>query len=90
MSVCDVSPKADHLAKPSHGKYKPLVVLDSTYEIVLGADGEVSRRRILESLGLEELNRRIVSLPGFADDPAWVNDAILKGILRDWYEEIAV
>ncbi|MYD10951.1 MAG: Fe-S cluster assembly protein IscX [Chloroflexi bacterium] len=62
---------------------------DSTYEIVLALMEKYPEAN-LESLGLEELNRRIVSLPGFADDPAWVNDAILKGILRDWYEEIGV
>ncbi len=44
----------------------------------------------LDALGLEELNQRILGLPGFADDPAWANDAILKSILRDWYEEIGV
>ena len=65
------------------------LIWDSTYEIVL-ALMENYPDADLESLGLEELNQRIVSLPGFADDPAWANDAILKGILRDWYEEIAV
>lgn len=62
---------------------------DSSYEIVL-ALMENHPDANLETLGLEELNRKIVSLPGFADDPAWANDAILKAILRDWYEEIGV
>ncbi len=62
---------------------------DSTYEIVL-ALMETYPDTDLDSLGLEELNRKIVSLAGFADDPAWANDAILKAILRDWYEEIGV
>ena len=60
---------------------------DSTYEIVLAlmdAHPEVE----LEDLALGELSQRIVDLPGFDDDPALVNDAILKDILRDWYEEI--
>ena len=60
---------------------------DSSYEIVLALI-ENHPDANLETLGLEDLNRRIVSLPGFADDPAWANDAILKAILRDWYEEI--
>lgn len=60
---------------------------DSDYEIVL-ALMEAYPEIDLDQLGLEELSRRITSLPGFADDPALVNDAILKAILRDWYEEI--
>ena len=60
---------------------------DSDYEIVL-ALMEAYPEIDLDQLGLEELSRRITCLPGFADDPALVNDAILKAILRDWYEEI--
>ena len=62
---------------------------DSTYEIVL-ALMEYYPDAELDELGLDELNQLIVKLPGFADDPAWVNDVILKAILRDWYEEIGV
>ena len=60
---------------------------DSAYEIVL-ALMEAYPNVNLEDLGLDELNQRITSLPAFADDPDLVNDAILKEILRDWYEEI--
>ncbi len=60
---------------------------DSSYEIVLALMERYPNAE-LESLGLGELNRRIVNLPDFDDDPALVNDAILKAILRDWYEEI--
>lgn len=60
---------------------------DSTYEIIL-ALMEAYPNAELESLSLNDLNRRINQLPNFADDPDLVNDAILKGILRDWYEEI--
>ena len=42
----------------------------------------------LEDMTLEGLSSRIMRLPGFADDPALANDAILRAILRDWYEEI--
>ncbi len=60
---------------------------DSTYEIVL----ELMDRYpdvALEDLSLDELSARIVALPGFSDDPELVNDAILRAILREWYEEI--
>ncbi len=60
---------------------------DSAYEIVL-ALMEAYPDAELESIGLEELNRRILSLPGFADDAALVNNGILNSILREWYEEI--
>lgn len=60
---------------------------DSSYEIVLTLM-ETYPDVNLESLSLNDLNQRIITLPGFADDPAWANDAILNGILRDWYEEI--
>ncbi len=59
---------------------------DSTYEIVL-ALMEAYPNVNLEDLGLDELSQRIISLPAFVDDPDLVNDAILKEILRDWYEE---
>ncbi len=62
---------------------------DSTYEIVLALMENFPDEN-LDALGLDELNQRILGLPGFADDPAWANDAILKAILRDWYEEIGV
>ena len=60
---------------------------ESSYEIVL-ALMETYPDVDLEVLTLSDLNQRVIELPGFADDPAWANDAILNGILRDWYEEI--
>ncbi len=62
---------------------------DLTYEIVL-ALREAYPDAELESIGLYELSQRIVALPDFADDPALANDAILRAILREWYEEIGV
>ena len=61
---------------------------DSTYEIVLSL---MQRHPTIEldDVGLAELNRMILDLPDFADDPELVNDGILRGILRDWYEESA-
>ena len=60
---------------------------DSTYEIVL-ALMEAHPEIELADIALDELSARIIALPGFDDDPALVNDAILNEILRDWYEEI--
>lgn len=59
---------------------------DSAYEIVLELM-DLYPDVELEAVSLEELNRRIVNLPNFADDPVLVNDGILKDILREWYEE---
>lgn len=59
---------------------------DSSYEIVLTLM-EHYPDADLEAVSLGELNRRIVNLPNFADDPVLVNDGILKDILREWYEE---
>ena len=59
---------------------------DASYEIVLALMQEYPQAD-LDTLGLYELNQRIIALPGFADDPALVNDAILMEILRDWVEE---
>ncbi len=60
---------------------------DASYEIVLALMDHYPNAE-LDDLGLDELSRRIIALPAFADDPDLVNDAILKEILRDWYEEI--
>ena len=59
---------------------------DSAYEIVLELM-DLYPDIDIEAVSLEELNRRIVDLPNFADDPVLVNDGILKDILREWYEE---
>lgn len=59
---------------------------DADYEIVLALMRDYPDAD-LDNIGLQELNKRIVQLPDFADDPALVNDAILRQILRDWYEE---
>ena len=59
---------------------------DSSYEIVLTLM-EHYPDVDLEAVSLGELNRWIVNLPNFIDDPVLVNDRILKDILREWYEE---
>ena len=61
---------------------------DSGYEIVLELMDRYPDVDI-ELVSLEELNRRILNLPNFVDDPVLVNDGILKDILREWYEEIS-
>lgn len=59
---------------------------DATYEIVMGLR-EQHPDADLEALGVGQLYQWILALPGFADDPALVNDSILNEILREWYEE---
>ena len=59
---------------------------DSSYEIVL-ALMDAHPNMELETLSLDGLQTQILALPGFADDPQLVNDAILQDILREWYEE---
>lgn len=62
---------------------------DSSYEIVL-ALMEKYPEIDLDTLGLDHLNRLIINLPNFADDPLIVNNGILKDILREWYEETGI
>ncbi len=59
---------------------------DSTYEIVLNLI-EQHPDADLDSLGLQQLYKWIIALPGFSDDPILANDDLLTGILREWYEE---
>ena len=59
---------------------------DASYEIVI-ALMEIYPDIDLDSVGLEQLNRMIIELPNFMDEPALVNDGILNDILREWYEE---
>lgn len=64
---------------------KPLY-WESSYEIALSLiryypDFDV------EKVGIAQLAEMVIRLPGFSDDPAMANDAILTDILREWYEE---
>ena len=59
---------------------------DSSYEIVLQLM-ETYPDVDIDSVGEDQLFQWIIALPGFADDPALVNEGILKAILREWYEE---
>lgn len=65
---------------------KQALYWDASYEIVLNLMA-VYPDVDLDEVSLVELNRWIVNLPNFADDPVLVNDGILKDILREWYEE---
>ncbi len=61
---------------------------EGSYEIVLAlidAHADVD----IETVGLDQLFRWIITLPNFADDPSLANDSILKDILREWYEEVS-
>jgi FeS assembly protein IscX len=60
---------------------------DSGYEIVLELIERYPDIDIAE-VSLDDLCKRITALPGFVGDAAWVNDKILRDILREWYEEI--
>ena len=62
---------------------------EHSYEIVLAlmdAHPEIDDNTINE-VGLDQLERWILELPNFADDPALANEGILQDILREWYEE---
>jgi FeS assembly protein IscX len=59
---------------------------EATYEIVLSLQSHYPQVDV-ESVGIAQLMDMIVQLPNFADDPAMVNEGILTGILREWYEE---
>lgn len=64
-----------------------MLTWDSTYEIVLALI-ENHPELDVESIGTQQLYELIMALPTFGDDPLLVNDGILNGILREWYEEI--
>jgi FeS assembly protein IscX len=59
---------------------------DASFEIVLALKA-AHPDCDLDAIGLEQLRRMIVLLPGFVDDPKMASDAILSDILRDWFEE---
>ncbi len=61
---------------------------ESSYAIVLNLCERYPDVDI-ETVGLAQLQEWIVKLPGFVDDPAMVNEGILNGILREWYEEVS-
>ena len=60
---------------------------EASYEIVLALREQYPDCE-LEELGIEELHRMIITLPQFVDDPNLGNEAILRAIMCEWYEEI--
>ncbi len=64
-----------------------MLTWDSTYEIVLALITNHPKVDV-ETIGTQQLYELITALPDFGDDPLLVNDGILNGILREWYEEI--
>lgn len=42
----------------------------------------------LEEVSLMMIYKWTLNLPGFDDDPALANDAILEAIYQEWYEEV--
>jgi FeS assembly protein IscX len=61
---------------------------DNTYEIVLALMEQYPTVDV-ETVGMEQLNQWVITLPNFVDEPEIVTEQILRDILREWYEEIA-
>jgi FeS assembly protein IscX len=59
---------------------------DSTYAIVMALIQNYPSLKPAD-VGLEEMARLVVSLPGFCDEPGLVNERILLDIQFTWYEE---
>jgi FeS assembly protein IscX len=69
-------------------EWSPRLHWDATCEVaraLIAAHPNVD----VEQVGLEQLCRWVLELPGFDDDPALVNEAILLSILQEWYEEVS-
>jgi FeS assembly protein IscX len=60
---------------------------EASFEIVLALIEKYPDVNV-ENVGTEQLKQWIIALPGFADDPEIVTEAILNDILREWYEEV--
>jgi len=60
---------------------------DSTFAIALALIAYHPERKP-DDVGLVELAGIVQNLPGFADDPAMVNERILLDIQTVWYEEM--
>ncbi len=61
---------------------------DAPYAIVLSLREQYPHIDV-ETVGLDQLEQWVIALPGFADDPALVNEGILNAILQEWYEEVS-
>lgn len=61
---------------------------ESSFEIVQSLI-EVYPHVDLDEVGIDQLRQWIIALPDFGDDPAFANEGILTGILREWYEEVS-
>lgn len=62
---------------------------DSSYEIVLQLL-ERYPTTDLDTLSLQDLYTRIVTLPSFVDDPTLAHDDLLTEIFREYYEEATI
>ncbi|MFQ3534668.1 MAG: Fe-S cluster assembly protein IscX [Aggregatilineales bacterium] len=71
----------------SEADFQNALYWEASYEIVLALMAAHPYIDV-DSLGLAELERLIVALPNFADDPALANDDLLSQILREWWEEV--
>ncbi len=64
----------------------PELYWDSTYAIVMALIDQYPEQDPTQ-VGLHELMRCILALPGFSDDPTIVTEQGLLDILTVWYEE---
>ena len=69
-----------------HNNVSDELYWDSSYEVacrLMEAHPAVD----LEDVTLTMIQDWVLALPGFADDPALVNDDLLVAIYQEWYEE---
>lgn len=64
----------------------PGLTWDASYEIIRALQQHYPAQRA-ENAGLAQLKALIIALPNFEDDPDLAHDALLREILREWYEE---
>jgi len=78
--------KIERNADNTSAESVPILLWDSSYAIVCALEQQHPTLKA-ESVGLNQLRTLIIDLPGFADDPTLAHDALLREILREWYEE---
>ena len=60
---------------------------DDSYAIALALK-RIYPQVNLEAVSLGMIYRWTLELPGFADDPQFVNEGILAAIYQEWFEEV--
>lgn len=67
----------------------PALYWDTAYAIAIALINQHPDRDPTQ-VGLEELADLVQALPGFHDDPAFVNERLLMDIQITWYEETSI